>query len=456
MSSSSMSVHSLIEKYSNPDNTSGRGKQRSSSKEGAKGSEDKNIGDDNKREEKKSEIEQSGLLSLLGPNVKSFPFSEEAYVETIKLKAEQEKTKQEYYKVETANKNLTILQTALRAHIPPSLIPQLFSSSYTEAESRPGAERQSRGDRPSTSTGSPFLPQTKSNEAQNYELPPPAVNPSAYRFGGSHTPTHSNKRSLSPAKIGAAAVANLVSPTTPYKSGSKPTSLPYHQRHFSMPNETSYSNIYNVPKYAESAKPDLSAQQKLKSPGTLSMGQNSNLNPVPPQPSLQSPAGVASNIHVKPSPAQPLYKSSKSTRTPSQESLTSLQHVIQFHHWRPDEPNNDPMNTTIHHQQEQPRSHKRQKSSTDTMPIDLTPTRSQPQSAPEIRINQSKGSDRTFSEEHDEDNTMNTDVTMDTSIGDVDTSKTQSTVPRNYNTKVQNQQPNTGNFPHDILSPRNQ
>lgn len=454
MSSSSMSVHSLIEKYSNPDNTSGRGKQRSSNKEGTQGNDDKNLRDDNKRE-KKSEIEQSGLLLLLGPNVKSFPFSEEAYMETIKLRAEQEKTKQEYYKVETANKNLTILQTALRAHIPPNLIPQLFLSSNTEVVSTPGAERQLRGDRPLAGTGSPFLPQTKSNEAQSYELPPPAVNPSAYKFGGTHTPTHSNKRSLSPAKIGAAAVANLMSPTTPYKSGSKPTSLPYHQRHFSMPNESSYSNIYNVPKYTESAKPDLSAQQKLKSPGTLMMGHNSNLNPVPSQTSLQSPAGVASNIHVKPSPAQPLYKLSKLTRTPSQESLTSLQHVIQFHHWKPDEPNNDPMNTTTHSQQEHPRSHKRQKSSTDTMPIDLTPTRFQPQSAPEIRINQSEGSDRIFYEEQDHDNTMNADVTMDTSIGDVDTSKKQSTALRNNNTKVQNQQANTGNFPHDILSPQN-
>ena len=69
------------------------------------------------------QIEDQGLLALLGPNVTSFPFSEETFLNALKLRAEQERTKQEYYRVETANKNLAILQTALRAQMPVNMIP---------------------------------------------------------------------------------------------------------------------------------------------------------------------------------------------------------------------------------------------------------------------------------------------------------------------------------------------
>ena len=68
-------------------------------------------------------INDPGLLALLGPNVTAFPFSEESFQDALKLRAEQERTKQEYYRVETANKNLAILQTALRVQIPINLIP---------------------------------------------------------------------------------------------------------------------------------------------------------------------------------------------------------------------------------------------------------------------------------------------------------------------------------------------
>ena len=71
------------------------------------------------------QIEDQGLLALLGPNVTSFPFSEETFLNALKLRAEQERTKQEYYRVETANKNLAILQTALRAQMPVNMIPLL-------------------------------------------------------------------------------------------------------------------------------------------------------------------------------------------------------------------------------------------------------------------------------------------------------------------------------------------
>ncbi|EGW33378.1 uncharacterized protein SPAPADRAFT_60730, partial [Spathaspora passalidarum NRRL Y-27907] len=52
----------------------------------------------------------------------------------------------------------------------------------------------------------------------------------------------------------------------------------------------------------------------------------------------QSPMSGASTLQVKPIPAQPLHKQSRSALPPSQESMTSFQHIIQFHHWKPQGP----------------------------------------------------------------------------------------------------------------------
>lgn len=50
---------------------------------------------------------------------------------------------------------------------------------------------------------------------------------------------------------------------------------------------------------------------------------------------LQLPTG-SSALQVRPLPAQPLRKHTKTNQVPSQESMSSFQHVIQFHHWRPE------------------------------------------------------------------------------------------------------------------------
>lgn len=72
-------------------------------------------------------ISDPGLLTLLGPNVSSFPFSELAFIEAMKLRTEQERTKQEFYRAESANKTLSIIQLALQAQVPPNQIPQLLA-----------------------------------------------------------------------------------------------------------------------------------------------------------------------------------------------------------------------------------------------------------------------------------------------------------------------------------------
>ena len=69
--------------------------------------------------------------------------------------------------------------------------------------------------------------------------------PLSFRFGaGSSTSSASGRRPLSPAKIGAAAVANLATPTTPYRGSSSTASTSTrrsaaHHRHSSLPLDTS-------------------------------------------------------------------------------------------------------------------------------------------------------------------------------------------------------------------------
>ena len=238
-----------------------------------------------------------GLLALLGPNVTEFPFSEAAYVESIRLRVEQERTKQEYYRHETAHKKLMILESARQAQVPPHLIPYMCGSVEDPANSSPRRQLAV----PSGNL-SPMPPTATYLSPHDNASPVP---PQQFRFGGSSSNSSTSRRPLSPTKVGAAAVASLATPTAPYRNVNlRRQKHPLHQRHYSLPSE------FPSPK--------------------------------------RKPASLT--IQVKPLPAQPLMKQNL-TQPPSQESMTSFQHVIQFQHWRPEEGGPPPHN-----------EHKRQKS----------------------------------------------------------------------------------------------
>ena len=364
--SRSMSVHTLIDKFQ---------------------SQSQANPDEPKRQLKSSDPQPTptptldqGLLALLGPNVTSFPYGEEAYIESIKLRSQQEITKQQYYKIELASKNLAIIQLALKSNVPPSQISQMCVShngDLKEIESQlnavmskpsPTETAPSSNSLPTKPTHSPNSstsmltltprpsisitdPQMRSFHAHSQSIPsasgplqqdyrmrtnsnllyPDSLNtspvpPMNYRFGSGSS---SLKRPLSPAKIGARAVANLASPTTPYRQpppNTRKSRLPTsHQRHYSMPAENELSN-----------------------------------------PELRGPMGGTSSIQVKPTPAQPLTNTNK--EPPSQQSMTSFQHIIQFHHWKPEMgPTIGSTGNTIF------KSHKRHKSSSEAPNAVLTP-----------------------------------------------------------------------------------
>lgn len=221
---------------------------------------------------------QQLLALILGPAYSHIPLTDSAMVvEALRLRTEQEKSRQEQIRLEIANKNHAILQLALQNDVPPALIPSMCVGGQSLPSEEPKQPRPTRAD------------------PENASL----VAPLNFRFGAGSA--NQARRPLSPAKIGAAAVANLTNPITPYRPAQK--TLPAHQRHFSMPE---------------------------------SLGDKEDKHKKPPAKAIHSPLGSTSSIQVKPLPAQPLHKQARTSQPPSQESMTSFQHIIQFQHWRPE------------------------------------------------------------------------------------------------------------------------
>lgn len=315
----------------------------------------------------------NGLLSLLGPNVTTFPYSEQAYVETIKLRAEQERTKQDYYKLEIASKNLSILQTALRAQIPAGMIPGMCVGGVEPLVQQ--QQQQLIQQEQQTQLAQQAQPQfqyqplhlqlslmdIRRNLGQPDALSASPIPPVQYRFGRGNSVTDTNRnRPLSPAKIGAQAVANLATPSTPYRTTKQRQS---HQRHYSMPVES----LGRSP----GKTVDLNRINEATAIGLKSRSLLTSLQPPAGESALSSPQGATSQIYVKPVPAQPLQKQTKQGHQPSQESMTSLQHIIQFHHWKPEFPGQQqPSNASS--QRTPGQTHKRHKSHSDNMSVDLT------------------------------------------------------------------------------------
>ena len=373
-------------------------------------------------------ITDPGLLNLLGPNVGLFPYSEKAFIETMKLRTEQERTKQEYYKAEIAGRNLSIIQHAVQAQIPTHLIPQLCvgnslsmsqvplelsnptlqllpfiskqqsqltlqpqnlqsmqtpllqeqqlqiiqetqrqrqqelqaqaqAQAQSQAQAQAQAQAQSQSQAAQGLQPSPYIVaqrQVGTTQPQRDPFNANPNSPSGFKFGGGNggnqgthlTSATKSKRPMSPAKIGAAAVANLATPTAPFRrpklsesgsgsqvgAGSPARRAKGHQRHSSMP--TNVAGVASSTPFSKLRKARQGSQAFFSDLNTLdSAGGHQNQQ----KQLLQSPLGTTTTIQVNPIPAQPLHKQSKLSVQPLQESMTSFQHIIQFHHWRPEE-----------------------------------------------------------------------------------------------------------------------
>lgn len=252
--------------------------------------------------------------TLLGPECNS-PMPVALLEKAVLLKTEQTKLRAEELRAEAAARNLQIVELAVKNDVPSHLIPSMCvgpAPPRQQVPYRPEGQPQMLG------LGSPYRQETptdpyapsSSRNLPHVRLPAmgrsfdadnaSAVNLMNFRFGAGSRLQPSpqiNRRPRSPARIGAAAVATLAAPITPQRPAHR--TLPTHQRHFSMPAE-------------------ISKDHRRPSQLQLSSGYSS--------------------MQVKPSPAQPLHKQTRNSQIPSQESMSSFQHVIQFHHWHPENP----------------------------------------------------------------------------------------------------------------------
>ncbi|CAH6721352.1 hypothetical protein CLIB1444_06S00210 [[Candida] jaroonii] len=309
------------------------------------------------------QLNEIGLLKGLEEfkDMKDFPFSESAFLEAVKLKMEQEKTRQEQIKLDIAKKNHDIITAAISANIPGNLIPSMCITSSTEE---------------STSSH-----HSRSNSV-DYNAPP--LN---YKFGGnavtsSTAPTQSNSRSSSLAKV---PQVNLKSPSSTYRPVRTPLS---HQRHYSMPVVQNPSiDLGKIDTQTQQYQQFQNKQKNQVTPPYVGqyppqLYQYPQMYQYPPQLAVQTPQSSKSpnkshsrsrsSSTVKSSGKSSTLQSSssRSNNPPSQESMTSFQHVIQFQHWKPEDPASS---------YDQPgvsgilpeRSHKRHKSNFDNMSVDL-------------------------------------------------------------------------------------
>lgn len=141
--------------------------------------------------------------SLFGNECSDWPFSDSSLVQALAFKTQQEKTKQQYYKLECVNRSIELLKTAMNARIPGPMIAQLFQGtgsgldlSSTTNYNRP---QESAGGQISTA----LRPSRSDSAPLNYSFPPANFN------GPGASASSMHRRTNSPARIGAAAVASL-------------------------------------------------------------------------------------------------------------------------------------------------------------------------------------------------------------------------------------------------------
>lgn len=272
------------------------------------------------RQEEERAVPTAVVASLLGPEAATYPMNEQTFREALRLRTEQEKTRQEQVRLEVTSRNLAIMEFAVRNEVPPHLIPPMMARA-PPSEFQPMVSPQQPAPIQPHVLGppgcqtyyypqmSPYAISRQSPSGRTYDHPDNAsiVAPMNYRFGVGHkVPPETPQRTLLPAKIGAAAVAGLTNPATPFRQTYR--LQPSHQRHFSMPSDPFGPAIRLLDRHKYKA---------------------------PPLSRLRSPSGSTSAMQVKPLPAQPLNKQTKNSQVPSQESMTSFQHIIQFQHWKP-------------------------------------------------------------------------------------------------------------------------
>lgn len=181
---------------------------------------------------------RQGLAHLLGSGLAEWPHSDESLTEALRLRQEQERTKQEYYRLETRKRVLDILTMAVRAGVPGSAIPSLFEGQQHQVALPVHRTAAAAAANTASSVGAkPATPQRTMSpvELVNYE--------DAQRSPTRFRPTHTRSSSAMPAYSAAASrpitqayfPVRQVPPATAVGQSSPQSKLQFH--HW-KPNQT--------------------------------------------------------------------------------------------------------------------------------------------------------------------------------------------------------------------------
>jgi hypothetical protein len=236
---------------------------------------------------------QDPLVALLGPGFTTWTHSDESLIQALNLRAEMERTKQEYYRLEIWHRSLELLREATAYNVPPSSVPVLFQSTATAFDHHQTAAAAAAAASAAGAVGSD-IPSSTASGGGGVSKPKLSVPHDRERF-----PTHQRNMSLPPQPLTEQSKRGPPPPPPPPPINA-PTFRPSHQHHVSM-----------------------SALPVYGSPGRYSSSSSSTA----------SRAWQTSQPYFPPPP--PVPPSTMSNTSPSSPS-SSLQ-VLTFHHWQPNQ-----------------------------------------------------------------------------------------------------------------------
>lgn len=288
------------------------------------------------------------VRALLGPDITSWNFSDESLKAALVLRTQQEKTRQEYYKLELQRKTSEMISEAIRYNIAPSLIPILFNAPPIE-------------NLPEGQTLIDYIQQHQHGGSSNhqpsssYAYPP--QQPSTSRSQSTSQPSQPYSSSSNNPPFDALGLAS----STSRERYPSPSRVPHHQRNLSLPQQptiipSEYQLRQQQPQPQQqtqqhSMAPQQSSQQSQHSKPQTTFrpghhgAHHASMSAIPASQYTsppRNPQGVmypsSSRLSWQTNNPNAYFPPPQAAHPPNPGSpSTSVHHIIQFHHWQPNQ-----------------------------------------------------------------------------------------------------------------------
>lgn len=264
---------------------------------------------------------------LANPLASSWPYTESSLIHAINLKLEQEKTKQEYYKLENLNRSLELLRQSILARVPPNLIPLIFAGQNISQEAVDSIVQSQQRPFPAQPQVQQSQPQVQSHQQSQ---PGPAVRHERSRTLGTPYEEVSTPPMPTNFKFGGGSSGEKSEFVTPSSARQNPPVHVQHQQQMDSPLRAKLQHARQLSPAKIGALAVASLNNRFKSTT------HARTTSLPPQVSIPETSAVSFHREDKQeSPKLPV------VRTPNQPVI--LQHqLIQFHHWTPSDSESTP------------------------------------------------------------------------------------------------------------------